>query len=333
VLIAEVEPPIRHFKGKLVKGMDKRCERWRVFLARLLQRLGGCIQSVRAKAAAEMNTTAKQREVIDPIDTVYLFGAGSVEGAWEPVLRALERIYGNPVPGDLANWWFSVQGRLIHLTSCWRSLVDQQLEARFGPGDHQKSRQGIVALDNTYRQQMRSLKDEIAKELFAAHDRGELRARENLLTAVATDAGEGSTANLTANWDLSLEKLLESIDDEPPKVLHLHGDIRNPDGMLLPGERPEEVYRDEGSNSNITSAYWKAINIFNYARRIYIAGLSLSPLDAALGVILGMGLAGNRLPGEIIVVNRNREETTRITNQVRMMIAPSTWTLREMVIS
>jgi hypothetical protein len=271
-------------------------------------------------------------EAIDPIDTVYLFGTGAVEGAWAPVLRAVARSQGGPVQdSDLANWWFNVQGRMVHLTSAWRELSDPRLEARFGPGQHEKTRRAMAEQDETYRQQMRDLKADIARELTVAHQKGEIAARKNPLAAVAIDAGEGSTANLTANWDLSLEKLLEEPGGEPPKVRHLHGDIRNPQSMLLPGERPEELYRDEGGNAMITAAYWEAMNIFNYARRVYIVGLSLTPLDAALGVALGMGLVGNKSPGEIIVVNRDRRETARISRQVRM-VAPPAWSFREMVV-
>jgi hypothetical protein len=265
------------------------------------------------------------------IDTVYLFGTGAVEGAWAPVLRAIARSQGgSEIDPDLANWWFSVQGRMIHLTSTWRSMSNVALEARFGPGQHERTREGMVAADEGSRRQFRELKEEIAKELTAAHERGEIRARESLLRTVAVDAGQGSTVNLTANWDLSLEKLLESLVPGPPKVLHLHGDIRDPQGMLLPGERPEELYREEVPNARITSAYWQAMNAFKYARRIYIAGLSLSPLDAALGVALGMGLVSNEQPGEIVVVNRTCEEASRINREVRM-IAPPAWSIREIV--
>jgi hypothetical protein len=112
-------------------------------------------------------------------------------------------------------------------------------------------------------------------------------------------------------------------------VLHLHGDVRDPEAMLLPGERPEEVYREDAANAKITSAYFQAMNVLNYARRVYVVGLSLSPLDAALGAAMGMGLIGNKQAGEVVIVNRSGSKTAKIANQVRTVV-PETWSIREM---
>jgi hypothetical protein len=46
----------------------------------------------------------------------------------------------------------------------------------------------------------------IARELHEAHAR--IRLKEPLIAKLGADAGEGSTAFLTANWDLSIERLL-----------------------------------------------------------------------------------------------------------------------------
>jgi len=40
---------------------------------------------------------------MDRIDIVYVFGAGSVQGAWDPVLRAVEKMVHHPVGHEVAN--------------------------------------------------------------------------------------------------------------------------------------------------------------------------------------------------------------------------------------
>jgi len=261
------------------------------------------------------------------IDIVYVFGAGCVQGAWEPVLRAVEKMVHHPVGRDVADWWFGLQGNFTHLIASWGRLKDEELEGRFGKGDHSESRRRMARQDEQSRAEMSDLKYAIAEELRTAHAKGEIRVREELLEKVAVDAGHGRTAILTANWDLCLDKWLEGAD-EPVKIVHLHGDISEPNGMLLPGERPEELFRNAEDNARITNAYWRAMIIFSFARRVYAVGLSLSPLDAALGVALGLGLKSARQPGEIVVVNR-KADMDRIVRQIRML-APDGWRIRQM---
>ena len=267
---------------------------------------------------------------MDRIDIVYVFGAGSVQGAWDPVLRAVEKMVHHPVGHDVANWWFGLQGSFTHLIASWGRLRDEELEARFGKGDHNETRRRMARQDEQSRAEMRDLKNAIADELRAAYAKGEIRVREELLEKIAVDAGNGRTAILTANWDLCLDKWPEGAD-EPVKIVHLHGDISEPTGMLLPGERPEELFRTAEGNVRITDACWRAMIIFGFARRVYVVGLSLSPVDAAPGVALGMGLKSAQQPGEIVVVNR-KCEMGRIVRQIRML-APEGWRIREMPVS
>jgi len=97
--------------------------------------------------------------------------------------------------------------------------------------------------------------------------------------------------------------------------------------MLLPGERPEELFRGDAGNVGISHSYWTASLMFGIARRIYVAGLSLSVLDAALGTLLGMGCTPQK-PGEIVIVNL-RDHSDRIRRQLELLL-PSSWTIREL---
>jgi len=163
-----------------------------------------------------------------------------------------------PVGRDVADWWFGLQGNFTHLIASWARLKDEELEGRFGKGDHNETRRRMARQDEQSRAEMSDLKHAIAEELRAAHAKGEIRVREALLEKVAVDAGNGRTTVLIANWDLCLDKWLEGADD-PVKIVHLHGDISEPSGMLLPGERPEELFRNADDTARITNAYWRAM--------------------------------------------------------------------------
>jgi hypothetical protein len=268
-----------------------------------------------------MVETKKELEEIDRIDTVYLLGAGCVNGAWPIVLRAASRYAETTLDKDDCDWWFTATTQYLHFISAWKDLDDDQLHGRFGDGDHNSSRRKLTAQQKLDTEKHAALQKAIADELHGAHERNELSLKEPLLELLAVHAGEGSTAILTTNWDLCLEKELDQ-PGEKAKVVHLHGDIRKPTGMLLPGERPEERFRQDADNAGITHAYWTASLMFDHARRIYVAGLSLSLLDAALGTLLGMGCS-KRQPGEIFVVNLPGD-SERIARKVQLLV-PSGW--------
>jgi len=80
---------------------------------------------------------------VDRIDTVYLLGAGCVEGAWDPVLRAVSRHAKTTIGRDEADWWFSANGQFLHLFSSWQGMTNDQLESRFGEGDHDSTRSNL----------------------------------------------------------------------------------------------------------------------------------------------------------------------------------------------
>lgn len=265
-----------------------------------------------------MGTESEEIVDLDRVDTVYLLGAGCVAGAWPLVLRATGRFAESTLDQDELTWWMTATTQYLHFFARWKSLEDAQLERRFGEGDHSRTRDNLAAQMESDGRKHWELQKAIADEFHAAHDRNELSLKEPILELLAVHAGEGSTAILTTNWDLCIEKLL----GENAKVIHLHGDIRRPSGMLLPGERLEEAFRDDTDNAAITDAYWRATLLFGRARRIYVAGLSLSLLDAALGTLLGMACSKKK-PGKILVVNLPGD-SERIARKIQLLV-PAEW--------
>jgi len=283
--------------------------------------------------------------MIDRIDSVFLFGTGIVCGAWEPVLRALAKKYGTNLGRDakgqdvatrwlglhgintpgkppdlqLANWVFGVRVNSARIVASLGSPRDPK----------------VKRANDDMRVELLDLKKTIARELNAAQDSGETRLREGPVAAAVLDAGEGSTAMLTTNWDLTLERWIRaSLPGTKPKVLHVHGSIKRPSAMLLPGEVLNEPHRALADNKYLNNTYVDAMGHFAYAKRVYLVGLGLSAPDAALGAALNEGLqvwirkAGKDASGEVVVVNLQKE-MKRITGQVCMLI-PDRWRVRRL---
>src|SRR6266446_2068717 len=167
--------------------------------------------------------------MIDRIDSVFLFGTGIVCGAWEPVLRALAKKYGtnlgkdaqgqdvatrwlglhgNNIPSELpdqelANWVFAVRVNSARITASLGSPRDPK----------------VKRAKDEMRAELLDLKRIIASELHPAQESGETRLREGPVAAAMLDAGEGSTAMLTTNWDLTLERWIRAnVPEMAPKV-------------------------------------------------------------------------------------------------------------------
>jgi|SRR5438132_2152747 len=281
--------------------------------------------------------------MIDHIDSVFLFGTGIVSGPWEPVLRALAKKYGTNLGRDAKGQDVATRWLGLHGINTPSKPPDQQL-ANWVFGVRVNSARIVASLGaprnpkvkratDGMRAELLDLKKTIASELSAAQDSGETRLREGPVAAAVLDAGEGSTAMLTTNWDLTLERWIRAnLPETEPKVLHVHGSIERPSTMLLPGEVLNEPHRDGADKKYLKNTYVDAMGHFAYANRVYVVGLSLSRPDAALGAALNEGLqvwirkASKEASGEVVVVNL-QEDMERITGQVRMLI-PDRWSVR-----
>jgi NAD-dependent SIR2 family protein deacetylase len=156
--------------------------------------------------------------------TAFIVGAGVSPESWVPVQRALRRHLeriglegAHPVGDGLASFVFAHH---IHWVRLWKR------EAQ----NHERTPE-FRKLASGYEQIDSDLRRDIAAELGAAQESGEIKLQHRFLEALQLP-WTGRKLVLTANWDTLLEPLVR----EPQSLLHLHGDIRNPATLLLPSE-------------------------------------------------------------------------------------------------
>lgn len=220
-----------------------------------------------------------------------IVGAGAVEQAWDPVLRALQPLYDFPLTSDGAN---SFMARLVYLLRWWCS----------DPSDLGKSEK------NKHLNFLRQIREAIAHEICQSELRGSISARkelEVLFREWMLPYGNRFIL-LTTNWDTVVANSIQNFLREDFKVslnpLHIHGSAADPNTLYLPSEMTKEPYRSRAEENAIGTTHGTAWRALETAQRVVIYGLSLDPLDAELGQTLACGLSN---PGieEILIVNPN----------------------------
>jgi hypothetical protein len=222
--------------------------------------------------------------------TVFLVGAGIAEGSWPPVLEALreaDRENSGQVGKDqeAANLWFArwVWKRRF---GWWFRYNKHSLIKKL---EHKARRKRERELDKQLADLARedlAIKTLIASKLNAAVEARNLRVRPRFIE-IASEARWQPYYAVTTNWDRALEPHAQ---DRENMIWHLHGEAADPKTILLPDESIQEDYRGEERKylSDRVNFCWKAIAA---ASELCIYGLSMSPLDADLGYIVGAGLS------------------------------------------
>jgi hypothetical protein len=226
-----------------------------------------------------------------PKITAIVAGAGAVENAWAPVLRALRPFHDFDLSPDGAN---SFLARVVYLLRWWSSA----------PGD--------LARDELDRHVkfLQSIRRGIADELCIAEARGEIKAREGLeplLKQLLLPFGTQFML-VTTNWDTVLASAIEKFVNRDfhceINSQHIHGSVGDPNTLYLPSEMTKEPYRsqeEEQSIGGLHGSIWRALE---HSHRTILYGLSLDPLDAELGQTLACGWSNQALE-EILIVNPN----------------------------
>ena len=207
---------------------------------------------------------------------VIVVGAGAVENAWQPVIRALRKDFFHDknleFDGDCAN---SYLARIVYLLRFY-SAADSDLL--------------VELMDQTKR-----LKKKICAELKIAQDNREIKARPQLKSILEKFVfkEEGSSFLIVnANWDTVMDKEIIRLSSpyyENLSAIHIHGDIATSGSLYLPSEVTIEPYRTEAERSEIGGIHRGIWEAMEKANTTILYGLSLDPLDAELCQTLAVG--------------------------------------------
>jgi|JI10StandDraft_1071094.scaffolds.fasta_scaffold22411_7 hypothetical protein len=212
--------------------------------------------------------------------TIVIVGAGAVRGpigedsdSWSVIRNALNKEFGafHPVSkGDenfvMANLVFKM--RYLHLKK--------------GSERFQTAQKEVIFEYNKFIQT-------IANGLMEAQERGDISLRPEFENLVAPYFNDPPVLMITTNWDTLLGERFA----QKWMVEHLHGSVMALDLMLLPSEIVFENYRTSESINLLSKRHNFLLERLIHAERIVIYGLSLSPLDAELNMLIGESLRGN----------------------------------------
>jgi len=217
--------------------------------------------------------------------TALIVGAGAIENAWIPVLRALGKYFDFPLTPDGAN---SYLARVVYLLRWWHSdtLPNTKVDTGFRDKERSKHLDFLI-----------KLRQNISEELLVSQDSGEIRARVNLgklLSEHLYPFGKRFIV-VTTNWDTVFEKAVERIMSKDfhlsMRALHIHGSTDDPNLMYLPSEMTKEPYRTKDEEKAIGGMHRSIWEGLETAHRHILYGVSIDPLDAEL---CQTGLKGSR---------------------------------------
>ncbi len=220
--------------------------------------------------------------------TVLMIGAGAVKGGWEAVFVALRRLY----PGlqrDGCNLAFA---NLVHRLR-WLAHAAQREPDTSSAFYNQRAN-------------YEKLKEAIAEELQRAFEKGQLSLGDygkELIQKLRNESPDLKV--ITTNWDKTLDAFLESLGaiGEMGR-LYLHGIATSPSTLYLPTEAVDEVYRDESTEREARTwrnAHLLGIKWIANCDRLFVYGLSFSPLDPELGMVTVAGFHERKRPCDVEV--------------------------------
>lgn len=229
-----------------------------------------------------------------------IVGAGAVNNAWAPVIRALQPYHDFPLTPDGAN---SFLARVVYLLRWYAS---------------DKSEFGQTQLKHSL-DFLKEIRESISKELKDSQKKKEITIRddyEKIINEFLIPYGNNFMF-VTTNWENVASNALHKILNKKNHVkifpLHVHGSIENPETLYLPSEMTKEPYRSYDEEQHIGGMHGAVWRGLEKAHRVIVYGLSIDPLDAELGQTLASGWSNPCLE-EIIIINPNHESVALRVN-------------------
>jgi len=239
----------------------------------------------------------------------FVFGAGAVENAWEPIIKFLEKTFPHITDADSANCFFS---RFIYLM-------------RFhATGTSPDSNNALKEMNEDFTE----MKKEICLYLKNAEENKIIKPREELgeiLHKFIFSNPSNGCVFISTNWDNVVDKYINEIGecDNPIEgsdipVHHIHGSIVSHNNLYFPSEVVRESYRSKEQDSEMGRLHGSIWNTLEACNKTILYGLSLDPLDAELSQTLAAGWSSKNLK-EIIIINPDH---IKISKRVKLLLDP-----------
>jgi hypothetical protein len=239
--------------------------------------------------------------------TALIVGAGAVENAWNPVIRALQPFFSHLIlDADSAN---SYLARVIYLLRWWASINTPFAKEQM----------------KIHKEHLAEIREAICLELKNAQANGEIRERRELFSLIDKLVVDDGIAMMlvTTNWDRVVETALAQHLNVRFEVtlrpLHIHGSMNDANTLYLPTEVTKEPYRsheEEQSIGGLHGSIWRGLE---GVYRAVIYGLSLSPLDAELLQTLAAGFENPNLREIFVVVPEHKV----IAGRINLLLNPA----------
>lgn len=228
-----------------------------------------------------------------------LIGSGAVRNSWVPVNRALQETFGFVPGGEGSNFAFAnLVFQLRRLERAKAQLLVRAFEA---------FREKRI-------KEFNDLRTRIGRHLDVAMAGGELVVRPELEMIRRSYFTGAIERVITTNWDGAIDAALPGAT-----ICHLHGHVRDTNTLYLPSETAEEPYRREDERKYLRDRITQAFELLDETmQHLIIWGLSLSPLDIELGIVVGEAFFNRRDCRITVIDPRAREVAERVRFQCRL---------------